>query len=144
MCSPASAIGSIKSGKYNAQIAQENATLANEAGASAEQQGAVASTAYSKQVKGFLGAQRASIAASGIEASGSALRVLSDTSAQGELNALTIRNNAARQAFGYKVQALNATAGGQLALMGSQYNAISTLLGGAAQGYGMYASIAAA
>lgn len=51
--------------------------------------------------------------------SGSPLDVLSDTAAIGELEALTIRNNAEREAYGYKVGAMNYGASAQNNLMAS-------------------------
>lgn len=62
-------------------------------------------TVFRRQVKGDIGAQRAAYAAQGIEVdSGSALDVQADTAYQGEVDALTIRSNAAREAWGFKVE----------------------------------------
>lgn len=61
---------------------------------------------FRKSIKGFIGSQRAAYAAQGIDvASGSSVEVQADTAKQGELDALTIRTNAAREAWGYRVQA---------------------------------------
>lgn len=55
----------------------------------------------------MIGSQRARLAAQGVDVnSGSALDVQADTMALGELDALTIKNNAAREAWGYKTQQL--------------------------------------
>lgn len=56
----------------------------------------------------LIGDQRAYMAAQGIDVNrDSALDVQADTAAMGELDALTIRNNAVREAWGYEVQGMN-------------------------------------
>lgn len=57
-----------------------------------------------------IGTQRAAQAANGgVVNEGSNAVLQEDTAALGELDALTIQNNAAREAYGYKVEALNNT-----------------------------------
>lgn len=128
-----------KAGDYNAAVGKQNAALSEEAAQDAEARGAAAATHYRSQVHQFLGTQRATIAANGIEASGTALDVMADSATQGEMDALTIRNNAAREAFGYRVRGFNALAQSQLDKMSGQMNAAGTLLGGAGQVAGMFA-----
>jgi hypothetical protein len=61
---------------------------------------------FRKQLRGVIGSQRASFAAQGVEvSSGSAEQVQEDTAYQGELDALQIRTNAAREAWGFQVEA---------------------------------------
>ena len=58
------------------------------------------------QTRKKIGVQRAALAAQGIEIeSGSALDIQEDTAREGEINAMTITNNARRRAFGLTVQA---------------------------------------
>ncbi len=58
------------------------------------------------KTRAAIGTQRAGFAGNGVDVnSGSAALVQDDTAALGELDALTIRNNAAREAWGYNVQA---------------------------------------
>lgn len=84
---------------YNANVADLQAKDAVERGAEAEQR-------FRTQIRGTIGAQRAAIAAGNIDVSfGSAVDVQADAAMLGELDALTIRTNAAREAWGYKVQA---------------------------------------
>lgn len=60
---------------------------------------------FRQYVRGLVGAQRAGFAASNVDVSfGSALEVQADAVELGELDALTIRTNAAREAWGYQVQ----------------------------------------
>ena len=76
------------------------------------------------------GSQRASMAANGVDLStGSALDNLVTTDLMGEVDAQTIRVNAAREAAGYRTQASNAR--GQGVMARSAASAISPLLAGA-------------
>lgn len=87
-----------------------------------------------------IGAQRAATAAQGIDVgSGSALDIQADTAGMGALDVMTIRNNARREAFGYKVQAADYKMRGRLAKRGAQVAANATLLTGGlnAAGAGM-------
>jgi hypothetical protein len=57
-----------------------------------------------------IGTQRAEFAAQGVDVgSGSAVDVQKDTAYQGEIDALTLRTNAAREAWGYTVEAQGET-----------------------------------
>ena len=57
----------------------------------------------------LIGSQRAALASQGGDVdSGSPLDIQSDTARAGEFDAQTIRNNAAQQAYGYRLQAANA------------------------------------
>ena len=90
---------------YNAQvasnnqiIAQRNATMAAQAG---EQQAAVAE----QKTRAEAGAIKAGQAAGNIDVnSGSAVDVQSSAAELGELNAITLRSNAAKTAYGYQTQ----------------------------------------
>lgn len=84
---------------YNANVAELQATDAIERGREQESR-------FRAGVKQLIGAQRAEIGASGTDVGfGSAIDVQEDQAFLGELDALTIRTNAAREAWGYKVQA---------------------------------------
>ena len=61
---------------------------------------------FRKQLNGVIGSQRASYASQDVDiSSGSPLEVQQDTAFQGELDALTIRANSAREAWGFSVAA---------------------------------------
>jgi hypothetical protein len=84
---------------YNAKVAELQAKDARIRGAEEEGQ-------FRQQVRGMIGSQRAGFAGSNIDVgSGSALDVQADAAFLGELDALTIRNNAAREAWGFDVEA---------------------------------------
>jgi len=83
----------------NAQLAEWQAQDALQRGQTAEQQ----SRMRTAQLKG---SQRARLAASGVALTeGSALNILDDTDYMGEQDALTVRNNAAKEAWAYRNQA---------------------------------------
>jgi hypothetical protein len=125
---------------FNAQVADLQAKDAIERGAEEESR-------FRTQVRGAIGTQRAGIAASNIDVGfGSAVDVQADAAYLGELDALTIRTNAAREAWGYKVQATDLRkradiarkegvyleAAGKQASSGSKLAIAGTLLGGTA------------
>jgi hypothetical protein len=84
---------------YNASVAEIQAEQTVE-------QGAVEAARYKEQMEGVVGAQRAGFAGQGVDvSSGSALAVQADTQAIAEMDALQIQSNAARQAWGYQVEA---------------------------------------
>jgi hypothetical protein len=133
--------------KYNAQVAEMNATLSDRRAKDALARGAAAEQQKRMEVAQLKGRQLAASAANGVDVTfGSPLDAMVDTATLGELDALTIRRNAAREAYDYQVQAVNgradaalSTMNGQNALMGSYLTAGGTVLGGLSNGYGDYA-----
>lgn len=96
---------------YNASIAENNATIAKQnatfAGEEGEQKAAESEAKTRAQVGGLLASQ----GASGIDVNkGSSANVQASASEVGMLDALNIRSNAARQAYGYQTQAASYTA----------------------------------
>lgn len=110
-----SAFGSIAQGQaqksaaeYNAKIASENAAQAKQNAAIAGQSGAEQAAQQSLKTRAEVGAIKANQAAAGLDVnSGSAVDVRSSARELGELDALTVRSNAAKQAYGYQVQGIN-------------------------------------
>jgi len=84
---------------YNAEVAEVQAEDAVARGAEEESR-------FRTGVRGMIGAQRTGFAAGNIDVGyGSAVDVQADVAFLGELDAITIRTNAARESWGYKVQA---------------------------------------
>ena len=82
-----------------------------------------------QQTRAMLASQRTTFAANGVDMStGTPLEILGDTAAIGEQDALTIRANAARQAWGYQVEANNSLNQGRMAVAGAKNNATATYL----------------
>lgn len=128
-----------KSAEYNAAVARNNQIVADRQADDAVKRGQVAEDEQRRKTAQIKGAQRAALGASGVALdSGSPLDILGDTAAFGELDALTIRNNASREAYGYKVQGMNfaaeaglADARGAAAKQSALIGAGATLLSGA-------------
>ena len=141
------AIGAIKSSEaqaqaaqYQAQVAANNEKLATQNAALTEAAGSAKVEDQGIKTRAQIGAIEAAQAASNIAVgSGSALDVRSSTAETGQLDALTIRSNAEKIAYGYKTQAegfqgqqsleqeqaKQATAAGALGAAGSILSGIS-------------------
>ncbi len=149
------AVGSIQQGqaaakaaKYNNQVAQMNAQISERRAKDAVERGATEEQKKRQQVQQILGQQQAAMAANGVDLTfGSPLDTIVDTAVLGELDALTIRSNAYRESYDYKVQEANQRAGGQLALMEGKaaktagyLDGFGTILGGAGKAFKGYSS----
>jgi hypothetical protein len=137
-----SGIMTSESDQYNAAIAENNAILAKKDATWTMQSGEASATNEGMKTRALVGREKASQGASGVDVnSGSAVEVRAGTSSIGMLDAMTIRSNAARQSYGYTVQAVNDTAQANLdksastgALIGGALAAagdIATGIGGA-------------
>lgn len=145
MCTPAAAIwvqvigtavsvySSSEQARYNKEVAQNNATVAEYQAADAIERGELEEKQSRLRTKGLIGKQKSAIAGSGftLDESGSAGDVISDTAAFGEEDVLAIRSNAAREAWSYRVQGANAQAQGQLAVAEGQSKSTSSVVSGA-------------
>lgn len=128
-------------GTYEKSVYDQNAKYAEQQAADAVDIGQEAEYRHRAGVRGLVGSQRAASAAQGIEIdSGSALDVQLESVGIGELDALTIRNNAAREAWGYKVEAADLRNRGKMAQFAGKTAAASyrnaswsTLLTGASE-----------
>ncbi|MCW5737790.1 MAG: hypothetical protein KIS73_26960, partial [Enhydrobacter sp.] len=89
---------------YLAQQARQRQQLADQQARDAIQRGQVAEQKQRDLTAQRIGSQTAALAAQGTDLEGSPTDILGDTKRAGELDALTIRNNAAREAWGYQVQ----------------------------------------
>lgn len=134
----------VQQGNYAGTVYDQNATLADSQAADAIARGQQASNQRGVQTRQVVGSQRANYAAQGIDVNtGSASDVQGDTKYLGELDRQTIQTNAAREAWGYSVEASQdrnnanmARAGGQQTAAGLRAGATSTLLTGALNMYG--------
>lgn len=91
---------------YQAQVDRENAQVAEWEAQDAILQGQKAEVKRDLKTGDLIGKQEAGFAARGVAINeGSPLRVLNDTAFMGEQDALTIRNNTAREAWALRNQA---------------------------------------
>lgn len=125
--------------EYQAKVDENNRKVALWKAQDARARGAKDEAAHRVKVAQLKGRQRSALAASGVElGGGSALDILGDTAALGELDALTIRSNAEREEYEQKVVASNLQANAGMKRMGAtnariagKINARTSLLAGA-------------
>ncbi len=133
-----SARAASNSANYNAQVAANNAKLQTQNAALAGAEGEANAGNAAMRTRAEVGSIKTAQAASGVDVnSGSAVDVRSSASELGELNALTIRSNAAKQAYGFQTAATSDTAQSQLDKAQASYaseagdiGAANTFLGG--------------
>lgn len=138
-----------KAGEAQAEQAAENAKAAKAQGESTVLAAQIEEDRRRQQTRQMLASQRAGFAANNVDMStGSAMDILGDTAMVGEQDALTIRANAARQAWGYSVDANNSMNQGRMAQAAGKNAATGTYLTTAAsmwqQGSSMYGNRAPA
>ena len=150
MCEPATLlmVGSVAAGAIkgnaakgaadrNAAIMESNAALADASAADAYQRGATTEGKVRMRGGQMEAAQKADFAASGVDVhSGSVADVVGSTGAISELDAQIAKNNAAREAFGFKTQASNLRQQAGYLRDEGDMQEIESVLGGVAQGYG--------
>jgi hypothetical protein len=134
---------------YQAQVAQNNAKIAQQNKTWDIQSGDVAATNQELKTAAVVGQTKADEAASGVDVNtGSFVKARAGEAETGMLDALTIRSDAAKKAYADEVQANNETAQGTLDTMGASkaeeagdIGAATSLLGGASSAFGDYAKM---
>ena len=150
------AVGAVESGDaakassdYQAQVARNNALIATQNETWEAQSGAAKETAEGMKTADAVGKTKAAQGASNIDVNtGSAADVRTAESKLGALDALTIRSNTSRKAYGYAVQSESDTAeAGLLQQQGSQQqtagdiSGVADFLSGASSVGGKYANL---
>lgn len=106
---------------YQAAVAMNNKQIAEQYAEAEVQKGQRLEEAKRTETAQREGMVRAAVGASGIDVnSGSPLRLQADTAMTGDLDALTIRNNSMRAAYGYRVQGLSYASQASLDMMGAE------------------------
>ncbi len=130
-----------------ADALRQNALYLNNAADDAKVRGAIDADQYRVQTRNLIGTQRAAQAANGgLVNEGTNAIIQQDTAQLGELDALTIANNAAREAYGYQVEASGATTTASTLKSNARRGATTSLLGGflsgasSAYGSGLFSS----
>jgi hypothetical protein len=124
---------------YKAQVAKNNAIIAERNAAAATEAGGVAGQVNDLKTKNLVGQQLVTQAANGLDVnSGTNVAVRQSTADLGHLDTLTIIQNAAKQAAGFRAQGTNFTAESDLQISAGNYareagdiNIATSLLGGA-------------
>jgi hypothetical protein len=133
--------------EFNRRMSAINIAFAELQSADVIRRGAEKAQLQRLGARGVIGRQRASFAAQGISLeAGTPLEIQEETAAAGAINAMTVRNNAWREAWGYKVSALGLSGQGEMATLAARAQSTSTLLTGGlaaardiASGYAGYA-----
>ncbi len=133
--------------KYNAAVAEQNAAIQKRNASMAIQAGEQRVAMEGLKTKAKVGGIMATQGAQGVDVmSGSALDVRSSAADLGELDALTVRSNAVKEAYGYEVNAMNDKAQAALdrkqasaSLASGWYGAAGSLLGAASSAGSQFA-----
>lgn len=132
------AFGQAKQGQEANATGERNARLGELQAQDTLARGNIDEERYLRYVAQVTGGQKAAFGQRNVKRSGTAIDLLADTEQVGGENALTIRNDAAREAWGLRVGAADDRRYGRAARPQSQYAAGGSLLTGAAQSYGMW------
>lgn len=132
---------------YQAQVDRRNARIAQQNAEDKRQEGIEEARMTRLKTAQKVGLQQASLAANGVDVSeGTALDMIEDTSAMGELDALTTRYNYEKHALAFEEQANNFNNqanldvfAGQNAYRSGMMNAVGTGLNGLGQAAGVSA-----
>jgi hypothetical protein len=133
------AIGAVQEGQAEKNLNDFNANQFSRAAKDALVRGEETVRRQREYASGVTGAQRAGYAGQGVSLdTGSAVEAQEDTARLSELDVATIRNNARREAYGYRVQAAAARYQGHLSKWAGKKAAIGSLLGGAGKAAGSF------
>ncbi len=135
----AQALGENKAGIDAEEAAKRDALVADMQGRDALARGGIEEQRYRRQMAEIAGTQRAEIGARNVQRSGTALDLLTDTAQMGEEDILTIRNEAAREAWGYRTRADESRRWGAATRRNANARSAATLISGGAQAYGQWA-----
>ena len=130
-------LGQARAGEQAKVDADAQAAIGGLQATDALSRGSIEEDRYRRQIAQITGAQKAEIGARNVKG-GTALDLLSDTAMIGEEDALTIRNEAARTAWGYRTNADESRRYGRAARSQANMQAGATLLTGGAQAYGQW------
>lgn len=125
-----SAYGQIQQGKVAAAVGRNNQMMAEYAAKDAERRGEEQATQIAQRARQVFGAQRASMAAKGLDlGEGTAAELQDQTDFFGQTDAVTARNNGRREAWTDRQQGAMARYQGDAARANANLGAFSTLLG---------------
>lgn len=131
--------------RYTAEVAENNAQVAEWQADDASQRGEEEATRARIRRGSLIGAQRAAFAGSGVTVDvGSPLIVTESTDALGEMDAMTIKHNAALEAWAYRNEARGFEAQAELSRKNKRSPALamtSSLLSGVSQMSGQFAGM---
>jgi hypothetical protein len=122
-------IGKVKAGNAQDKAAKADAAVGERRAIDVEEAGQEEEARFRAGVRGLIGKQRVGFAAQGVEvSSGSAVDVQADAAYLGELDAIQIKNNAAREAWGIRQDAEQIRRSGSIAKSESRWGAATSIL----------------
>lgn len=125
-------------GEYNAQVAENNATLSRQRADDANAMGTRDMERQAWRTRAIMGQQRAAIAASGLDPTmGTPAEILGESALFGEIDQQNIRLNAARQAWGFRADASNFDNDAMLSRWSGRTQSRMTILGSLGQAASM-------
>lgn len=128
------ALSARQAGKGAQNVAEFNAQIAEMKASDAIVRGRETESRHRANTRRLIGSQRAAFAASGVvvdDADSTAVNVLADTAQLSEMDALTIRANAAREAWGFRMGAQDQRVRGEIARREGDSRAMGEIIGGA-------------
>jgi hypothetical protein len=149
MCDPVTALlvvgtafsvkGQMNQASYQKKVGENNAIAQEFAAKDAMDRGRIEEDRQRTKNRQTLGAQEAALAANGIDTStGTGLNLMTDSAGSGEMDALTIRNNAVKQAYGLEAAAGNSRADANAGASALRTGAYGSLLTAGSAAYGAY------
>ena len=132
--------GQTEDAAFQSNLMNQNAAFKNDTANETINAGDTAADWQRVKAGQAIGTQRSVQAANGIDVnSGSSALIQDDTAMLGELDALTIQNNAAREAYGYRVQAQQDISNAGQTVRNGKTAATGSILGGLGKAFGSYA-----
>ena len=132
--------GQTEDAAFQSNLMNQNAAFKNDTANETINAGDTAADWQRVKAGQAIGTQRSAQAANGIDVnSGSSALIQDDTAMLGELDALTIQNNAAREAYGYRVQAANDINNAGQTVRNGKTAATGSILGGLGSAFGSFA-----
>lgn len=155
MCEPATATmlltavsaavstaSAVDQGERESAINKANVRMADQQNEDALRRGGIEEDRQLAKMRQIRGQQAAILGASNVDiTTGTPALVLDQTTTLGSQDALTIRSNAAREAFGYSVESMNYAARADNSKAAGYATGLSTLLAGGARAYGHYKGV---
>jgi hypothetical protein len=118
-------------GKSISRLSKANARVARMKARDAKKRGGRKEAISRGETKQLVGSQRTSLAAQGINVTGGSARDVQFEAADiGEIEAMTIKNRALREAYGYETEVREAESRSKAARRAGKYGAMSSLITG--------------
>lgn len=128
-------------GKYTQQVEEQNAKNSEQRARDATSRGEQEAGERRLKTRLLIGSQRATLAGAGVDLQdGTAIDLVGDEAMFGAMDESRIRSNAAREAWGYRVDATNSRNRGYQARTSGNQQRVGSYLGAAASGFGAYAN----